>query len=140
MASPHSGLDPDYKLVDESQECSFDCPVCLQFLGDPCTTQCCIVFVKIRKSGGQCPLCRDSEFITTALDRKVFHLQVYCANRSKGCEWIGNLGEVEVHLNLNPVARYQSKGCQFVRGNIQCKYCSANYPRHDMLEHHSQCP
>ena len=147
MASPQGRLDSDYKLVDESQERSFDCPVCLQFLGDPCTTQCCkkdfcrSCIVKIRKSGGQCPLCRDSQFKTkknTSLDRKVFHLQVYCANRSKGCEWIGDLGEVEVHINLNPVARYQSKGCQFV--DVQCEYCSTNYPRQEILEHLSHCP
>jgi hypothetical protein len=27
---------------------------------------------------------------------------VYCANREKGCDWEGNLGELDVHLNQNP--------------------------------------
>ena len=63
---------------------------------------------------------------------------MYCANRSKGCEWIGDLGEVEVHLNLSPIARYQSNGCQFV--DIQCAYCSAKRPRHEIPEHLTECP
>ena len=146
MASP-ADVEPEFKLVDESQEGSFDCPVCLQLLSDPCTTKCCkkdfcrSCIVKIRNSGGQCPLCRNSEFKTkrnTDLSCEVCHLQVYCANQSKGCEWIGDLGEAKVHLNLAPIARYQSNGCQFVV--IQCAYCSANFTRREILEHQSQCP
>ena len=140
-------LDPDFKLVDESQECSFDCPVCLQFLSDPCTTECCnkdfcrSCIVKIRKSGGQCPLCRNAKFKTKRnndLDLEIHRLQVYCANRSKGCQWIGDLGEIEVHLNLNPIVRYQSNGCQFV--DIKCAFCSAQYTRYEIPEHLTECP
>ena len=121
--------------------------MCLQFLSDPCTTECCkkdfcrSCIVKIQKSGGQCPLCRDSNFKTKrnkALDHKVHCLQVYCANRSKGCEWIGDLGEVEVHVNLSPIAQYQSNGCQFV--DIKCAYCSGKHLRHEIPEHLAECP
>ena len=146
MASS-TGSEPDFKLADETQERLFDCPVCLQFLSDPCTTECCnkdfcrSCIIKIRNSGGQCPLCRDSEFKTkrnTELSREVYHLQVYCANKSKGCKWKGDLGEVEVHLNLSPVPRYQSNGCQFVY--IQCAYCSNECPRSEMPQHLNECP
>ena len=133
--------------MDESQECSFDCPVCLQFLSDPRTTECCnkdfcrSCIVKIRKGGGQCPLCRDAKFKTKRnndLDHELHRLQVYCANRSKGCQWIGDLGEVKVHLNLNPIARYQSNGCQFVE--LKCAFCSAQYTRREIPEHLTKCP
>ena len=147
MASP-GDAEPDFELVDESQERSFDCPVCLQFLSDPCTTECCSrefcrnCIIKIRKNGGpsQCPLCRSSEFKTKRiidLSHEFYHLQVYCANKSKGCEWIGDLGEVEVYLNLTPIARYQSNGCQFV--DIQCAYYSAEYLRREMPQHLTEC-
>ena len=138
----------DYNLVEESQERLFDCPVCLQVICDPCTSKCCkndfcrvCIINTVRKSGNQCPLCRKSNFRTQRnndLSLKVYRLQVYCPNKPKGCEWIGNLGEAEVHLNLSPVMRYQSNGCQFV--DIQCMYCSEIFPRCEVSDHHSQCP
>ena len=94
--------------------------------------------VKIRKNGGQCPLCRNSEFTNIDLSREVYHLQVYCDNKAKGCEWIGDLGEVKVNQNLISIAQYQSNGCLFV--DIQCAYCSAEFARREMPEHLSQCP
>ena len=139
--------DADYNLVEESQERSFDCPVCLQIICDPRTSLCCkkefcrACIAKIRKSGDQCPLCRCARFKTrknTTLSHELYHLQVYCGNRSKGCGWIGCLGEAEVHLNQRPAERYQSNGCLYV--DIQCTYCGESFNRGEIQGHSERCP
>ena len=145
MATQVAGTD--HKFVTESQELLFDCPVCLQVLCKPYMSQCCnnnfcrACITKIQNSGNPCPLCRKANFVTqrnNALCRQVYLLQVYCTNKSKGCEWVGNYGEIEVHLNQRPDKRHRLNGCRFV--HIQCMYCSASFPRYDINDHHSQCP
>lgn len=139
--------DADYKLVEELLERSFDCPVCLQILSDPCTSVCCkkefcrACIAKIRKTSGQCPLCRHPTFITRRNDplgHEVYHIQVYCGNKSKGCDWIGCLGDAEVHLNRKPHERYMLQGCQFV--DIPCRYCSNSFKRSEVSHHEGCCP
>ena len=140
--------EADYHLVEESQERSFDCPVCLQVLNDPCTSECCrknfcrACVIKIRGNNNPCPMCRHPEFKTRnngTLSREVYQLQVYCGNQSKGCEWKGCLGEAETHLNKRPVTRYLTSGCQYV--DIECMFCSKPYQRCQIGDHcDNECP
>ena len=143
--------DIDFSFVEEPQELSaYDCPVCLQVLVDPRKSQCCkkvfcrACLVKIRRSGGddyQCPMCRHLNFAARkdhALSRELYSLQVYCGNRSKGCEWVGNFGELQTHLNLKPASCYLANGCQFV--NVRCSFCSESYQRCAIIQHSSECP
>ena len=140
--------EADYHLVEESQERSFDCPVCLQVLNDPCTSECCrknfcrACVIKIRGNNNPCPMCRHPEFKTrlnSTLSREVYQLQVYCGNQSKGCEWKGCLGEAETHLNKRPVTRYLTSGCQYV--DIECMFCSKPYQRCQIGDHcDHRCP
>ena len=138
---------PDCKLVEESEERKYDCPVCLQILRDPCISQCCqnnfchVCVKKLKKASNPCPLCRKSKFRTQRnrdLSPEVYHLQVYCPNKSKGCDWVGDLGEIDVHLNQSPVLRYQTNGCHFIY--IQCCYCSKKIQRNQICDHFSVCP
>ena len=138
---------PDCRLVEESEERKYDCPVCLQILRDPCISQCCrnnfchACVLKLQKAGNPCPLCRKSKFRTQRncdLSPEVYHLQVYCPNKLKGCDWVGDLGEIDVHLNQSPVLRYQTNGCHFV--DIQCCYCSQKIQRNQICDHFSICP
>ena len=137
----------DYKLVEESLERKYDCPVCLQILCDPCKSLCCGnnfchgCVRKLQNAGNPCPLCRNSRFRIERnhdLSPEVYHLEVYCANKSKGCDWVGYLGEIDVHLNQNPVSRYQTKGCSFV--HVECLHCSQNFQRDQICDHFSTCP
>ena len=138
---------PDCRLVEESEERKYDCPVCLQILRDPCISQCCrnnfchACVKKLKKAGNPCPLCRNSNFRiqrNRILSPEVYHLQVYCPNKSKGCDWVGDLGEIDVHLNQSPVLRYQTNGCHFI--DIQCCYCSQKFQRNQIWDHLSVCP
>ena len=137
----------DYKLVEESLERKYDCPVCLQILCDPCKSLCCGnnfchgCVRKLQNASNPCPLCRNSRFRIERnhdLSPEVYHLEVYCANKSKGCDWVGYLGEIDVHLNQNPVSRYQAKGCSFV--HVECLHCSQNFQRDQICDHFSTCP
>ena len=135
-------------IVDQSQQDAYDCPVCFQLLRDPRITRCCkknfcrACVSRIR--GGDinsCPLCRHPNFITqknALLTGEVYKLQVFCANRSKGCDWTGCLGEAETHLNINPHIRYLSYGCQFTL--VQCQFCFQEVQRNGLDDHINQCP
>lgn len=142
-----ANLDTDCKLVEDSQEGRYDCPVCLQILRDPYMSLCCrnnfchACFTKLRNAGDPCPLCRNSEFRTnrnTLLCLTVDHLQVYCAHKAKGCQWVGDFGDYEVHLNQRPVLRYQANGCPFVK--VSCQYCSKSFQRGQICAHVGTCP
>ena len=137
----------DCKLVDESLERKYDCPVCLQILRDPCKSLCCgndfchACVRKLQKEDNPCPLCRNSMFRIKRnrdLSSEIYRLQVYCVNKAKGCDWEGCLGEIDVHLNQNPTFLYQTNGCCFV--HVQCPHCSQNFQRRQICDHFSICP
>ena len=139
--------DNDCILVEESEERKYDCPVCLQILRDPYISLCCgnnfchACIRKLKTAGNPCPTCRNSQFRIQRnhdLSPEVYKLQVYCANKTKGCDWVGKLGEIDVHLNQNPALRYQTKGCPFV--HLQCLHCSQNFQRNQICDHFSVCP
>ena len=60
-----------------------------------------------------CLICRTSStqgFITHPnfqLDREIRNLRIYCINKEKGCEWQGELNNINDHLKL------ANSGCQF---------------------------
>ena len=59
-------------------------------------------------------------------------LQVYCSNKSAGCEWTGELGELERHLKLGSVEGQ----CRFV--DVQCPLdCGERIQRRNLEDHQS---
>ena len=60
--------------------------------------------------------------------------KVLCVNQRKGCEWIGELGEIDAHLNSDsPSFERQTKGCQYVE--VECVYCLNRVQRLDIQSH-----
>ena len=56
-----------------------------------------------------CPICRDKElrtFQNKVIDREIRGLHIYCTRKKKGCEWQGELSDINNHLK-------SSGGCQF---------------------------
>ena len=52
---------------------------------------------------------------------------------------MGELGQLDNHLNLKPTEDKQLQGCQFVQ--IQCRYCSELFRRHNIEVHQNEhCP
>ena len=120
-----------------------ECPVCLQILREPHQVSCCgknyckscIDSVKVKSN--QCPCCKMADFGTfhnKSLQQTLYtEFKVYCSNRKRGCEWVGNLGEVDNHLNMRPPQEKELEGCQFVQ--VECSFCSAAYLRSELRVH-----
>ena len=54
-----------------------------------------------REKGKTCPHCRSTEvmyMINKERVRDINELQVYCSNKTKGCKWVGELGNLNEHI------------------------------------------
>ena len=110
------------------------CPVCLLSLREPHLISCCgkkvcnCCISRVQLAGQPCPFCRTPEFQTMIdrdVERQVLSLKVYCDNKEDGCTWIGELRQLEGHLDT----------C-FYRDNMSCKYkCGLRCLRQQMLIH-----
>ncbi|XP_065902250.1 TNF receptor-associated factor 4-like [Dysidea avara] len=83
-----------------------------------------------------CPVCREKEvvvYINKQLDREVWSLHVMCTNREKGCEWQGELNDINNHLG-------NSDGCQF--DNVKCSNeCGKMLQQRYLTSHvETECP
>ena len=124
-----------------------ECPVCLLVLREPYQATCCgyafcqVCTQKVKKNGNLCPCCNSETFDTFGdkrLKRSLYELDVKCTNKQQGCQWEGELGQLDNHLNYNPTKDNHLEGCQFSK--IKCLYCSDLFLRSDMKTHQiDQC-
>jgi TNF receptor-associated factor 4 len=141
MAASVSG-GYDYKLVDKSLADEYTCPICMLVLRDPQLTRCghhlCNCCLKQLKYKGRnhfkCPTCRDdltnNFFPDKHINRKIKSLQVYCNNKDDGCQWKGDLKDIEDHLQECP---YQLVSCS--------NDCGMNLQRRHLQNHlENDCP
>ena len=117
----------DYKLMDETEREECECPICNLIARQPTKASCCgqIFCHACIATQTECPLCRDTFdlMIDKSLERKIRHLQVYCVNQDKGCEWTGELGDVPLHLQ-DPTNQPQQPGTQRCLHQLTtCKKC-----------------
>ncbi len=128
----------DYDLVDQLPK-SLECSICLLTLRNPMIVSCCgnhfceACIGRITNNRKPCPLCNSSDFTTLlhkGVAREVNALRVYCPKKAQGCDWQGELGQVDHHLN--PTAN--SRGCGFVM--VECKYkCGGLFERRVIDSH-----
>ena len=137
MASNANNAEYDF-VMTPSQD--YFCPVTLELLTDPRqTSECCgkhlsrAAAEQLEAEGKPCPLCKKAPLKTTKdlfFKRKVMELKVYCSNKSAGCEWRGELGELERHLKLGSVEGQ----CRFV--DVQCPLeCGKRLQRRHLEDH-----
>ena len=141
MASPPT-TESDYDFVEKPSE-DFFCPVTLDFLREPHQMLCCgnhlSPVAATRLQGQPCPMCKEPNLNTVPdkfFKRKVNELKVRCPNKSLGCKWVGELGNLNRHLSQNSV-----KGeCQFVA--VACPYsCGDGFQRRQLEGHKvNDCP
>ena len=116
MASPKPA---DYDFVEEPAA-DFYCPVTFDLLRDPHQTLCCGNHLSqetvTRLQEERCPICKTPKFGTLPdkfFKRRVSELKLYCPNKSLGCEWVGELGDLDQHLKPEDGCQYAVVTCEF---------------------------
>lgn len=127
----------------------YECPVCLLVLREPYLLSCCGVkvchrcIVRIQNASSSpaasavCPLCRENftAMMDKQLNRLILDLAVRCPSKDDGCDWVGELRQLNEHVDAR-----NSSGCQYVE--VPCgNACGGVYPRHALEQHEQQsCP
>ena len=115
------------------------CSICLLVFKDPIITDCghhfcqaCIAPVVSRNP--RCPLCNEEGFRTfpdKSTTRKIRSLKIKCKKRVEGCEWVGEYGRLEHHLDA------KEGDCGFVE--VECDFhsvgCTTRSLRKDLPQH-----
>ena len=136
-------VDPPHDMIQT------ECPVCLQFIQEPHQVTCCgnifcgACIERIKRSKKVCPTCNQrnfTDFPDKRLKRSLLGLKVYCNHQKDGCEWTGELGELDQHLNTNPKPGKQLNGCPLVQ--VSCTLnCGETMTRRSIKTHQSDnCP
>ena len=77
--------------------------------------------------------------VNKGLKRALNEFRVYCPHRLHGCEWEGELGKLDEHLNSDPLPERQLKGCPFAV--IECLHCKEGIRRVKIAGHQlKRCP
>ena len=152
---PQPGAQLD-KAVNRGFDCEFvecppealqsECPVCLQIIRDPYQVTCCgysfchSCIERIKTDDKPCPTCNIkgfSDFPNKGLKRSLYAFKVRCSHQKDGCEWTGELGQLDTHLNIDPLPEKLLDGCSLT--NISCDFvkigCGVKLPRKDLPEH-----
>jgi TNF receptor-associated factor 4 len=123
-----------------------ECPICLLVLREPYQATCCgksfckECIYRIKAANQACPTCNDKEFTlfpNKGLQQSLYDFKVYCTHKSKGCEWTGELRELDKHLNSDPPADKSLQGCLYtlIKCPLGCVGCEKGVCRKDLKSH-----
>ncbi len=141
MASLDGGYD--YVFVSCTTK-SLECSICLLTVRDPHVSSCCgnqfcyVCINRIQQDDKPCPLCNESSFTTflhKGVAREIKAMKVYCPEKTQGCDWQGELGQVKQHLN--PAPGSGEIGCSFVI--VDCMFqCGRQFRRGFIRNHEAE--
>ncbi len=136
------GFDCEFVKPPPSEYVQSECPVCLQIIREPHQVTCCgkkfckpcIEHIKATKK--PCPTCNEefSSFADKGLKRSLYTLKVRCSHQKDGCEWTGELRQLDEHLNTDPQPEKQLDGCQFVE--MDCIYNCGDQLQRRYIQNH----
>ena len=72
--------------------------------------------------------------LNKGLAREVKEFQVYCPNTNEGCDWVGEVGNVETHLSPG-VSDNSARLCQFEKVACSNEGCEEEIFRRDLATH-----
>ena len=160
----------EYQFVNTTLPDRFSCVICYLPSREPYLTECCgHVFCKScldRTKASEytdCPMCNDKRLVTFSnkqLDREIRSLYMYCTNKEKGCEWQGELNNINNHLGNSDGCQFEGVKCsnecgkmierryltihvetKCPRRKVNCRYCHGTV-EHQFIEgqHKEECP
>lgn len=131
----------DYEFVSTPPK-SLECSICLLTLKEPHVISCCgnhfckACIVRVKRAQKPCPLCNDPDYsimLHKGVMREVNSLAVYCSESAGGCDWTGDLGQLQCHLNIGS----RDSGCKYVV--MECAYqCGQKFMRKDIVKHENE--
>ena len=142
MANQEGGFDCEFVKKPLPEAVQSECPVCLLVLREPYQGACCgydfcrVCIERVRADNKPCPCCNERGFDCfedKRLKRSLNNFKVHCTNKKQGCQWVGELGGLENHLNSNPSQDKQLEGCQFTE--VHCLHCTELYQRSNVEVH-----
>ena len=93
---------------------------------------CRVCKERIKTDNKPCPTCKEENFVTfynKGLEISFYKFHVYCSHKQEGCEWKGELGQLDNHL----------KECEY--SEIECIYCSELIKHCNIAVHQTDlCP
>ena len=138
--APTKGYDCEF-ISEVPSQCK--CPECKCVLRDPHRVSCCdeeyckVCIMRVLRDNKPCPGCGNNSDISISVSRRtkrfIDQLKCRCSNQRDGCEWKGELQDLDNHLNENPTNENQLNGCDFTK--IRCQFCQEMLPRNEMGEH-----
>ena len=162
----------DYDLVSKPPDRAL-CKMCQLPSRNPYQSVCCgYLFCKSCLDNtnstsaivtATCPVCCDEEFVTfpnKQLDREIKRLHIYCTNKEKGCEWQGELNDINNHLGNSDGCHFEEVKCSNECGKmverknltvhmetecacckVTCQYCNCR-GEYQFIEgqHQEECP
>ena len=146
MAVPNNQIGFECEFVEAPADyLQSECPICLHILREPYQVTCCRksfcrqCIERVKGSNKPFPCCNKggfNGFPNLGLQQPLYGFKVYCVNKEVGCEWRGELGKLDNHLNLNLQADKEHEGCVFAE--IECSYCSDFIKRNKLLHHKNE--
>ena len=171
IAMPNNTGGYDYDFVSAPSD-RLICKICHLPSRDPYLSVCCgHVFCKsyldnVKKgstTSNVCPICRDEEFVTfpqKEANREIRSLHIHCTNKEIGCEWQGELNNINNHLGNSNGCQFEEVKCsnecgkmiqrQYLTGHVEtecpcrkvnCQYCHNSGGRQFIEgQHKEECP
>ena len=153
IATPKNYGGYDYSFLDPPHG-RYICKVCQLPSRDPYMTGSCCrgqILCKIcldqtlryYATPNYCPLCRKEGFVSYPnwqLDREIKSLYIYCTNKEKGCEWCGELCDINNHLGNLDGCQYEEVKCSNECGKIMQRQHVAKHVENECSNRKSECP
>ena len=144
LSEIEAGFECDF-VEDPPKYLQTECPICLQILREPYQVTCCgksfcqgcISRAKVKCR--PCPCCKTDSYDhyqNKGLQQPLYGFHVYCSKKEIGCEWTGELRQLDIHLNLINPKDNETDGCQFA--DITCSYCSEFIRRNQLIHHKNE--
>ena len=112
--------EPEYNFVEQPDQDCF-CPVSLELLTEPYLTTCCGHHIsqqavdRLIRERKPCPMCKEGDFtahVDKYFKRKTINtLRVHCPHKKSGCEWVGELGDLNNHSTSCPKRPWKCQYC-----------------------------